>query len=281
MATHRRQFLKAAAASGIAAPCLVQAAAASLEAAGNPAAGPGNPTREVLITSAETPLGQILARGLGSTYRLRLTGRTTGPGQTAVRLSDLGADDSTRSLVRGTKAIVHLLRTSLPSSVTSQIDHATRCTYNLLQAAAQEGVQHLICLSSLAVMAGYAEDLVVDEDWRPSPGDRSPGLADYLGEVVCREFAREKKVHVVVLRSGRVVQAREIAGLPFDPLWVEQDDMVQAVLLALRAQLDSHGPRLGAWSVLHILSGKPQGRFPISKAQRLLGYKPRFPEVQR
>ena len=146
--------------------------------------------------------------------------------------------------------------------------------YDLLQAAAQEGVKHLIYLSSLAVMTGYPEDLAVDEDWRPLPKGDSPGLAEYLGEVVCREFAREGKVHVVVLRLGKVVQAEGTTGQPFDLLWVEQADVVQAVSLALSAQLDKNGPRLGAWSVFHILSGSRRVRYSIDKAKRLLGYRP-------
>ena len=146
--------------------------------------------------------------------------------------------------------------------------------YNLLQAAAQEGVKHLVYLSSLAVMTGYPEDLAVDEDWRPLPKGDSPGLAEYLGEVVCREFAREGKVHVVVLRLGKVVQAEGTAEQPFQPLWVAQADVVHAVSLALSAQLNKNGPRLGAWSVFHILSGSRRVRYSIDKARRLLGYRP-------
>ena len=81
-----------------------------------------------------------------------------------------------------------------------------RSTYNLLLAAAQHGVKNIVYLSSLAIMTGYPEDLAVDEDWRPLAKGDSPGLAEYLGEVVCREFAREGKIHAVVLRLGNVVQ---------------------------------------------------------------------------
>jgi hypothetical protein len=101
-------------------------------------------------------------------------------------------------------------------------------------------------------------------------------LAEYLGEVVCREFTREGRLQVVVLRLGKVVQAQSAAGQPFDPLWVEQADVVQAVSLALAAQRDSNGPRLGAWSVFHILSGSRRARYPTKKAERVLGFRPHF-----
>ena len=276
MATHRRAFLKAMAASGMASPGMAGAAAgqAAPEATRNAAREAAGARGEVLITAAETPLGQALASGMGAKRRLRLTARSALPARPAVHVSELGADDSTRSLVRDVEGIVHLPGAYPQSDAAGRLDHCTRSTYNLLQAATREGVKHLVYLSSLAVMTGDAEDLAVDEDWRPTPKGDSPELADYLGEVVCREFAREGKVHVVVLRLGKVVRVEETAGQPFDPLWVEQADVVQAVSLALAAQRDSNGPRLGAWSVFHILSGSRRAGYPTKKAERVLGFRP-------
>jgi nucleoside-diphosphate-sugar epimerase len=124
-------------------------------------------------------------------------------------------------------------------------------------------------------MVGYDEAFQVDEDWRPIPGD-SVGLAEYLGEYVCREFAREGKLSMTVLRLGKVIRAEDFAGQPFDPLWVDRRDIAQAVSLALAAQLAAGGPRLGAWSIFHILSGSPRARFSIERARRVLGYRPQF-----
>lgn len=282
MTTHRRQFLKAVAASGIASPCLVQAAARQAgsetpaEAGRSPAREVAGSRTEVLLTSAETPLGRALADGLGAACRLRLTAKSAAPGRAGLLVSGLEADDSTRSLVRGVAGIVHVPGAYAPSDAARAVDECARSTYNLLQVAAQEGVKHVVYLSSLAVVAGYPEEFAIDEDWRPSAQADSPGLAEYLGEVVCREFAREGKIQVVVLRLGKVIQARDTAGQPFDPLWVEQADVVQAVSLALAAQRAQNGPRLGAWAVFHILSGSGRTRYSLEKAKRMLGYRPHF-----
>jgi nucleoside-diphosphate-sugar epimerase len=55
--------------------------------------------------------------------------------------------------------------------------------------------------------AGYNESFEVDEEWRPLPTIASAGLSDHLGEFTCREFSREGKLNVVVLRLGNIMQA--------------------------------------------------------------------------
>lgn len=125
------------------------------------------------------------------------------------------------------------------------------------------------------MMVGHGEAFEVDEDWTPVPSD-SAGLAEHLGEYVCREFARGGKLSASVLRLGKVVRQEDCAGQPFDPLWVDERDVAQAVSLVLGAQVAAASPRLGEWSIFHILSGSPRARFSIKRAKRVLGYQPQF-----
>ncbi len=230
----------------------------------------------VLVTSAESRLAQAVAAGLSDRCRVRLTAPSeVQTGFDFVR-STLDDDEATRGVVRGMDAIVHVAEPPQGADGAGQIDHRTRGTYNLLKAAAQEGVRGVVYLSSLAVMTGYGERLDVNEDFRPLATSHPGVLSHYLGEFTCREFARQRQLEVVVLRLGKVVQADEVAGRPFDPLWVDQGDVVQAVSRAVALQLADGAGRLGAWSVFHIASGSPRGRFSPQKAARLLGYKPRF-----
>ena len=154
-----------------------------------------------------------------------------------------------------------------------QIDLTTRCTYNLLFAAAAEGVPLVVLLSTLDVMGGYDANLTVSETWRPRPAAEPRVLAKHLGEFTSREFAREGKINVVVLRLGKVVRSEEVRDRPFDPLWVDERDVVQAVSLALAS-------KLGRFQVFHIQSDSPKARFAVTRAKGALKYRPQHVVVK-
>jgi nucleoside-diphosphate-sugar epimerase len=227
-----------------------------------------SPARKpLLITSAGSELAQKLARGLSAQYAVRLTERK------AVRVEHefvecaLGHDSPTNDVVRGAAAIVHVAEPLPEDTAEQQIDLTTRCTYNLLLAAAAEGVPLVVMLSTLDVMDGYDANLTVSETWRPRPPTEPRVLAKHLGEFTCREFAREGKVNVVVLRLGKVVRSEEVRDRPFDPLWVDDRDVVQAVSSALAS-------KPGRFQVFHILSDSPKARFAVTRAKGALKYRP-------
>ena len=222
----------------------------------------------VLITAAESPLARPLADGLAGQYRVRLAGKAF-DGRHEFVPADLGELAPPKDLVRGMDAIVHLTQASQVDEA-GRIDACTRGTYNLLTAAAEEGVRRMIYLSSLDMMTAYDADFEVTEDWRPLPRSGSGGLAEYLGEYTCREFAREGKLQIVVLRLGRLAQPEEKAP---DPLAIGPRDVLEAVSLALAALFENPRSKLGPWSVFHIGPDGRQARFSIANARRVLGYR--------
>jgi len=224
---------------------------------------------QLLITSAASPLAQALTAELQGEYTLRLTERAPNPSLANFALSPLGPDLSTNLLVRGMDAIVHVAEPLPTDNELQQIDYLTRCTYNLCMAAAAEGVKRLIYLSTLDLMTAYDPNYKVNERWKSRPTTDAPLLAKHLGEFTCREFAREYKLTVVVLRVGKLVQAEMVAGQPVDPLWVDTRDVAQAVGRALTAEV----PR---WSILHVQGDGPQARFSVDAAKRMLGYAPQY-----
>ena len=235
--------------------------------AGVPAAAQSPARKPLLITSAGSDLARRLAAGLSAQHAIRLTERK------AVRVEHefvecaLGHDPATIDVVRGVEAIVHVAEPLPEDSAEQQIDLATRCTYNLLFAAAAEGVPLVVLLSTLDVMGGYDAGLTVSETWRPRPPAEPRVLAKHLGEFTSREFARDGKVSVVVLRLGKVVRSEEVRDRPFDPLWVDERDVVHAVSLALAS-------RLGRFQVFHIQSDSPKARFAVTRARGALKYRP-------
>ena len=223
----------------------------------------------ILITSATSELGQELAAALRGEHEIRLTDSITIDTDLEFTVSDLGHCESTNDLVREIDAIVHLATPPANSVASDHIDHHTRCTYNLLMAAAEENVPRLIYASTLDLLEAYAPNLTVTERWRPRPSPKPPILARHLGEMVCREFVREHLIQVICLRLGKIVREADVNDAEFDPTWVEIRDVAQAFNRALTAEL-------GQWSVFHIQSDAPDGRFNVGAAKEVLDYAPQF-----
>jgi hypothetical protein len=60
----------------------------------------------------------------------------------------------------------------------------------------------------------------------------------------------------------------------FDPLWVAEEDVAQAVRLAITKGSENTGSSLSRWTVLNISSGSGKARFDSNRAKRVLGYEP-------
>ena len=231
----------------------------------------------ILVTSAVSPLPQDLTRSLSGSHGIRLTDKEEVSSNLEFVRSDLDHSASTNALVRGMDAIVHYGGVDAAASASDQLDFQMRCTYNLLWAAAEERVPRFIYLSSLRLMDRYEEGLAVTEGWRPVPTVDVPVLCYHLGEIVCREFAREQKIRVTCLRLGDITFESDRATSS-SALYV--DDAVQAVEKALTV-LDP-----GWWDIFHIQSAVPGARYLTGQPWRgaddfptvSLGYTPRARE---
>jgi nucleoside-diphosphate-sugar epimerase len=227
---------------------------------------------QLLITAAGAPLARALATELMLDHSVRLTDRQPSPLSPDLKsaefvVSGLGDDDSTNLLVRGMDALVHVAEPLPNEAAESYLDYTTRCTYNLLWAAAQEQVRRVVYLSTLRLMSAYGPEYRVTERWRPRPTTEPALLGKHLGEFVCREFAREHRLQVVVLRLGTVIAPDQEVEPVAAPIALAQADAVQAVAAALRADL----PR---WGVLHVQGDFPAAQFPVDEAKRLLNFAP-------
>ena len=187
------------------------------------------------------------------------------PGEYAV--SPQEHDASTNLLVRGMDAIVVAAEPLQDEGAVEYLDAMTRNLYNLLMAAYQEGVKRVVYLSTLELMTAYGPEFVVTERWRPRPTTEPHLLGKHLGEYVCREFAREHKLTVVVLRLGTVIAASEQAGDSIDPMWLDQRDLGLAIEGALTAEVRH-------WTVVHVQGKQAGARFPVGDAEKWIGFAP-------
>ena len=229
----------------------------------------------ILITSAGSELARNVAGALAEEHTLRLTELypVENVEGTFVQ-SELGHDESTNELVRGMDTIIHIAE--IPPDLLAKadqpdnyaIDYQTRCTYNLLMAASEEGVKHAIYASTLRLFEQHGEDWTVTESWRPRPSVDSFVLSKHLGEFTCREFGREDKLNVTCLRLGNLVTADAASTVEPDSMWLEMNDAVTA----FQGALESSSP----WRIFHIQSEFPDSRFSIGKAKGHLKFEPQF-----
>ena len=229
----------------------------------------------ILITSAGSELARNIAGVLAEEHTLRLTELypVDNVEGTFVQ-SELGHDESTNALVRGIDTIIHIAE--IPSDLLAEadqpdnyaIDYQTRCTYNLLMAASEEGVKHVIYASTLRLFEQHGEDWTVTESWRPRPSVDGFVLSKHLGEFTCREFGREGKLNVTCLRLGNLVTADAAATIEPDSMWLEMNDAISA----FQGALESASP----WRIFHIQSEFPGSRFSIGKAKGHLKFDPQF-----
>ena len=243
-------------------------------------ASSGGANLKVLVTSGGTRLSRIVAGALAGEHDVRLTDRLPvedAPDGVEVVSSDLGHGEATNDLVRGMDVIVHSGEPDPSASVSDQLDDAMRRTYNLLSAAADEGVPRLVYISSMSVMRGYPENHTVTERWRPRPGTDVSALCYHFGEYVCREFGRSGRVDTVCLRLGDLV---EDGGTAVSTSALYPNDAVQAVERALALGDAEKEPVYQepvirpTWSVFHIQSDVPNARYILNTAEEFLGYSP-------
>ncbi len=216
---------------------------------------------KLLLTVGAHRLPQYLADALCSDHEIVLTDDDFHQTAHAFVPCDLGHDDATRRLTRGVDSIIHFGWVDPEEDASLQLDRQTRRTFNLLSAACEAEVSRLIYLSSLDLMHGYPQEMKVTERWRPVPTTDPETLAPYLGEFVCREFARERKLQVVCLRLDEVMW-EQVAGAP--PWGLHPQDLEQTVRRALVANLPPY-------SVFHIQSKVPGQRYDTEEAERVLG----------
>ena len=237
----------------------------------------------ILITAGASALAQDLASALSHEHDVLLTDGVVVATKWPFVRCDLGHNAETDRLVEDVDVLIHLAasyseyaeRTSDNSEISANrlIDYQTRCTYNLLHAASEAGVSRCIYASSLSLFAGVFDevgcddDWAVNEQWRPRPSTEPPILAQHLGEFVCREFARERRIAITCLRLGDLGRPNDKAEQPSDPMWLSHDDAVHAFECALAAPAEP-------WVIYHIQSEFSGARFSIGKARDGLKYAP-------
>lgn len=235
----------------------------------------------VLITGAASRLGQAVADRLRGRHQLRLLDTTPfepGANATAVQASLLDPQAMWQAL-RHIDAVIHTGEppADLPADPLTRdqllLDLATRGTHVLFLAAVEAGIKRLVCGSTLEIFSAYPDEVYISELWKPLPPPEMPVLSRYLGELTCREFARDYMVGITALRLGRLVLEEEVADQPANLLWLDLRDAAQAFECALQRDTSQRVWWTQRWGLFHVGAPMPNAKFLYGSATQL-GYQP-------
>jgi nucleoside-diphosphate-sugar epimerase len=195
----------------------------------------------VLITSAGSESGKLLAESLNGDHTLRLTDEPGRAGKDVVAC-EFGHAEATDSLCEGIHVIVHVCDPDNRLSDDEMVDTFSRKTYNLMTAAAAAGVEHVVYVSSLQLFSAAKPEYEIDEQWAPSVTTDIETLRHHIGEFVVREFARANAFPVTCVRFGKVVADGQVEADS-----VTRTHFAQSVAAAIER-------RPSGWSVFHVVS---------------------------
>jgi hypothetical protein len=72
----------------------------------------------------------------------------------------------------------------------------------MLRAAVCAGSKKVVCVSTMELLEPYAQNLLVDVQYKPLPSTAPGPLGCHLQEFICREFARLGLLRTVIARLG-------------------------------------------------------------------------------
>lgn len=231
----------------------------------------------VLITGAAGLVGRQLSSGLKSEHTLRLGDVRQLEDEPDWVPLDVTQPGQVQNAVREVDAVVHLAVASghegdYEEEAFNQLrfDVNVKGTWNVLEAARRAGVKRFVYTSSLTVLWGYAPGQRVDSD-APARPVGTYALTKQLGEVMCEHYARSHGLSTVCLRIPKPIDLADQAwkNRPLRPQWIAFPDLIEAYRMALAA---------GAveFEIVTVVGESSKRRWDLSKAKRVLGYRPRY-----
>ncbi|MFE2429609.1 NAD-dependent epimerase/dehydratase family protein [Streptomyces sp. NPDC059373] len=227
--------------------------------------------RTILLTGAAGGVGTLMRELLPKYgYELRLLDLVPVEGAPDAITADLGdpADaDVLREAVRGVDAIVHLAGISLESTFEKILHANIRGTYNLYEAAREEGIDRVVFASSNHAI-GFTPRPLGDDPLVPVGTPHRPdtfyGLSKSFGEDLAQFYWDKHGLETVSLRIGSCFpEPTSVRMLSF---WLSPADGARLIHAALTADDVRH-------TVVYGSSANTRVWWDLAPA-RALGYEP-------
>ena len=271
----------------------------------------------IVVTGAAGRLGRLVVRRLVDRgYEVLATDRVAFDESPAEFVQiDLGDPRCVGQMLKGAEGVIHMGAIPGPTREEPRqiFDNNVRSTFNVLMAAEELNLQRVV-FSSSAFGMGWAHDpaafvplyLPLDEDHPMMPFEPY-GLSKQVGECIGAMVARRSSTSVASLRFTNVVWPEVLAEFPWPSptpekprtlvMWAyaDPDDVAEAHVLALQADLTGHEPFMLAQPTTRFkestaelielnfgskveIRGELRGNASVisaEKARRILGWRPR------
>ncbi|MGW5865594.1 NAD-dependent epimerase/dehydratase family protein [Streptomyces sp. NPDC055239] len=224
--------------------------------------------RTILLTGAAGGLGTLM-RGLlpAYGYELRLLDVLPIDGEPDAITADLADKKALREAVRGVDAVIHLAGISLEASFDKILRANIEGTYNLYEAAREEGVRRVVFASSNHAI-GFTPRPVGDDPLIAVDAPRRPdtfyGLSKSFGEDLAQFYWDKHGVETVSVRIGSCFL--EPSSVRMLSVWMSPGDGARLFDAALTAPAVGH-------TVVYGSSANTRLWWDLSSA-RALGYAP-------
>lgn len=233
---------------------------------------------QVAVTGALGRLGAALVSGLsGERHTVRPSDLQAADGDPPTVKADVLCEDDMAALCDGVDAVVHLACASWAEGLsdaeneTRILDTRLKGTCNLMKAAAAAGVRRVIQVSDLCVYSGYAEDIMVSEDFLPLPDCSAQQQSVYLSELVGREFSRLHPGLVLTLRLDRLAEEGAKGASGDDGARLAMADAVAGIGRALEVD----GFDGIDWGIYNLAADHPGSRYSLLKiSSGRFGFRP-------
>ncbi|MBD0743631.1 NAD(P)-dependent oxidoreductase [Streptomyces sp. CBMA152] len=229
--------------------------------------------RTVLLTGAAGGLGTLMRELLPAYgYDLRLFDVVPIPGEPDAITADLADKDALREAVRGVDAVLHLAGISLESSFDKILRANIEGTYNVYEAAREEGVARVVFASSNHAV-GFTPRPEGDTPLEPGAlipvgtphrPDTFYGLSKAFGEDLAQYYWDKYGLETVSVRIGACF--KEPTSVRMMSVWMSPGDGARLFHAALTAERVGH-------TVVYGSSANTRLWWDLSSA-RALGYEP-------
>lgn len=235
--------------------------------------------KKILITGATGDVGKSLCDILSNAGYDILTSARNLPEGWKYKFKPLDITDleAFTEILNGVSVLVHLAGQREPDAgFEDLVGPNIRGAYNAFEAANRSGVQRVVFASSVNASNGMNVDQPIsDEVVSPSS---LYGASKNFGEALARYYSEFHGLSSICLRMGwtlPIAEAKEqLSDPPMDSLYalrvfLSAEDFSQLVQLVIES------PRDLKFGIFNALSDNRQKLLDISKAQSVLGYKPK------